>query len=122
MGDLSKLAAEIEAKREQLKKSLNSGSDRLKQEVEDLEAKWKEFASEAQLRETGVGVEDALRQLGSELKTGFTRIKDAVTERDRQRNIESLSHQLWIERGRPEGSPEVDWAEAERRVDTSEAD
>ena len=95
---------------------------RVKQQVEELEAKWKEFATEAQLRETGEGVEDALRQLGSEIKTGFGRIKDAVTERDRQKKIESLAHQLWVERGSPQGSPEVDWAEAERRVDESAAD
>ena len=122
MGDVSKLAAEIEAKREQLKKNLNTGSDRLKQQVEDLEAKWTAFASEAQLRETSEGLEDALRQLGSELKTGFTRIKDAVSERDRQRKIESLAPQLWIERGSSEGSPEVDSAEAERRVNEEESD
>ena len=28
--------------------------------------------------------------------------------------IESLAHWLWEERGCPEGSPEIDWFEAER--------
>ena len=122
MGDLTKLAAEIEAKRDQLRKNLHTGSDRVKQQVEELEAKWKEFAREAQLRETGEGVEDALRQLASEIKTGFGRIKEAVTQRDRQRKIEALAHQLWVERGCPEGSPDIDWAEAERRVNEEDAD
>src|SRR5688572_5815904 len=27
--------------------------------------------------------------------------------------IRQLAHQLWIERGRPEGSPQVDWERAE---------
>jgi hypothetical protein len=30
--------------------------------------------------------------------------------------LESFAHTLWIERGSREGSPEVDWFEAERRL------
>jgi hypothetical protein len=30
--------------------------------------------------------------------------------------INRLAHQLWQERGRPEGSPDVDWYEAERQL------
>ena len=31
-------------------------------------------------------------------------------------SISALAHKLWEERGRPEGSPEVDWFEAERQL------
>jgi hypothetical protein len=30
--------------------------------------------------------------------------------------VNRLAHQLWQERGRPEGSPDVDWYEAERQL------
>jgi hypothetical protein len=33
--------------------------------------------------------------------------------RDRESRIADLAHQLWILRGRPSGSPEVDWSRAE---------
>ncbi len=30
--------------------------------------------------------------------------------------MEALAYALWVERGCPVGSPEVDWSEAERRL------
>jgi hypothetical protein len=38
-----------------------------------------------------------------------------TTQHDPER-IRELAHQLWIERGRPEGGAETDWFEAERRL------
>jgi hypothetical protein len=35
----------------------------------------------------------------------------------RKEYVTSLAHQLWIGRGRPEGSPEVDWFSAELKAD-----
>ncbi len=34
----------------------------------------------------------------------------------RTKEMEALAHALWVERGCPVGSPEVDWFEAERRL------
>ena len=34
----------------------------------------------------------------------------------REEKIAELAHQLWMERGCPDGSPEEDWLEAERRI------
>jgi hypothetical protein len=36
---------------------------------------------------------------------------------ERLAEVKSLAHQLWIARGKPEGSPEIDWREAERLLD-----
>ena len=36
--------------------------------------------------------------------------------------IARVAYKLWEERGRPEGSPEVDWFEAERQLDSLSAD
>jgi len=33
-----------------------------------------------------------------------------------QAEMQALAYQLWIERGSPLGSPEIDWLEAEARV------
>ena len=31
-------------------------------------------------------------------------------------DIAALAYHLWLERGCPDGSPEIDWYEAERRI------
>ncbi len=33
-----------------------------------------------------------------------------------QAELQALAHQLWKERGSPVGSPEIDWFEAEARI------
>jgi hypothetical protein len=38
---------------------------------------------------------------------------------DRHEFVAKLAYQLWEERGRPFGSPEVDWFQAERAVHAS---
>ena len=35
---------------------------------------------------------------------------------DIQTQIQALAYQLWLERGAPIGSPEMDWLEAEKRL------
>jgi hypothetical protein len=35
---------------------------------------------------------------------------------DRYEFVEKLAYRLWVERGRPLGSPDVDWSAAERAV------
>jgi Protein of unknown function (DUF2934) len=45
------------------------------------------------------------------------RSANAVPEVDRLRGeIERLAHYFWVQRGRPFGSPEVDWFRAEDEV------
>jgi hypothetical protein len=38
---------------------------------------------------------------------------------DRHEFVERLAYKLWEERGRPSGSPDVDWVAAERAVYSS---
>lgn len=38
---------------------------------------------------------------------------------DRYEFVERLAYKLWVQRGRPVGSPDVDWAAAERAVYSS---
>jgi hypothetical protein len=39
-----------------------------------------------------------------------------VPETSMQENLEKLAYGLWQERGCPNGSPEIDWVEAERKL------
>lgn len=41
-----------------------------------------------------------------------------MSSAERHAAVESLAYDLWIARGRPEGSPEVDWRDAERLLET----
>ena len=40
---------------------------------------------------------------------------------DMQDRIRALAYQLWLERGAPIGSPEIDWLKAEARLDGAQA-
>jgi hypothetical protein len=41
---------------------------------------------------------------------------EAITANPDQKEIEALAYQLWIQRGRPNGSPNVDWLRAEEEL------
>ena len=70
MSDIDELFEELKQKRDELRVQIN------------LAEKMDDFAERAQLRETGEGVAQALGQVGSELKTGYDRIRDALKESD----------------------------------------
>ncbi len=38
-----------------------------------------------------------------------------------QQEISQLAERYWMERGRPEGTPEMDWSRAERELSSSQA-
>ncbi len=38
-----------------------------------------------------------------------------------QDRVRTLAYQLWLERGAPIGSPEIDWLEAEAQLDGTQA-
>lgn len=123
MTDHSKLKAEIERRRREIRESVQEGSERVQRQWRELESKWADFVSAARLRETGEGLEEALRRLGDELVRGYGRLREALREDraaaltpEQRERVERLARELWERRGRPEGSPEVDWAEAERQV------
>ena len=74
---------ELKQTREELRLKMHLGSMEAKAQWEGLESKWRDFAAEARLAETGEEVEGSLRELGRELKTGYERIKAALTQIDR---------------------------------------
>ena len=87
MADIDEIIEELEQKRDEIRVQINLASKEVKEEWEELEEKMedfagkaKQFSEDAKLRETGEGIGDAFGQLGSELKRGYDRIREALRD------------------------------------------
>ncbi len=87
MTDFDDMIQELKQKRDELRLQMHLASKEIKDDWEELEEKMedfsgkaKQFADDAQLKETGAGIGDALGQLGGELKRGYQRIREALKE------------------------------------------
>ena len=85
MTGMDDIIEELRQKRDEARVQIHLASKEIKDEWEDLEEKMedfsrkaKQFADDAELKKTGAGIGDALGQLGSELKRGYERIRDAL--------------------------------------------
>lgn len=84
---VEELVEELKQKRDELRVQMHLASKELKEEWDDLEKKMdefsgkaKQFSDDAQLRETGSGLGEALGKLGHEIKLGYERIRDAIKD------------------------------------------
>ncbi len=50
------------------------------------------------------------------IETHQSEMEQKQRQRPSHEDIAALAYALWLERGCPEGSPETDWFEAERRA------
>jgi len=87
MDDFNELVAELKQKRDELRVQMNLASRELKDEWEELEEKMdeltnkaKRFADDADVKETGSGIADAVGQLGKEIKLGYERLWKALKD------------------------------------------
>ncbi len=87
MADIDEILEDLKQKRDELRVQINLASKEVKDEWEELEEKMedfsgkaRQFAGDAKLKETGAGIGEALGQLGSELKHGYDRIRDALQD------------------------------------------
>ena len=87
MSDLDDIVEDLKQKRDEVRVQINLASREIKDEWKDLEEKMDEFsgkisqfAGDAQLKETGEGLGQALGEVGNELKRGYERIRDAIKE------------------------------------------
>ena len=87
MSDLDDIVEDLKQKRDEVWVQINLASREIKDEWKDLEEKMDEFsgkvsqfAGDAQLKETGEGLGQALGEVGKELKRGYERIRDAIKE------------------------------------------
>ena len=87
MIDFDDLVEELQQKRDELRVQMNLASREMKDEWDELEEKLgeltdkaRQFAADANIKETGEGVGKALSQLGDEIKLGYDRIWKALKE------------------------------------------
>lgn len=82
---LKETLEELRQKREELAVQMKLGSmeardewEELEEKMQEMERKWHQFQLEAELNETAEGIGAAMKLLGSELKKGYQRLKDAL--------------------------------------------
>ncbi len=87
MSEFDDLVDDLKQKRDELRVQIHLASKEINDEWEELEEKMQEFSGkarklsdDAKLKETGEGVGDALMNVGHELKLGYERIKNAITD------------------------------------------
>jgi chromosome segregation ATPase len=87
MAEIDEIIEDLKQTRDEIRVKINLASKEVKDEWEELEEKMedfsgkaKQFAEDAELKKTGAGIGDALGQLGSELKHGYDRIRDALRD------------------------------------------
>jgi hypothetical protein len=78
MSEVEKMLAVLKQKRDELEVQTRLGSMEGKQQWEELEKQWNDFAAKAEVEKTTEGVSDALNRLGNELKNGYERLKKAL--------------------------------------------
>jgi len=88
MTDLNQLLQELKQRRDEMRVQIHLASkdikddwDDLEEKMQDFSAKTAKFSKDAKLKETGVGLSDALVNVGHELKLGYERLRDAMGNR-----------------------------------------
>ena len=87
MTDFDDIIEALKQNRDELRVQMNLASKEIKDEwneleekMEDFSGKAKQFSNDAKLKETGEGIGEALGQLGGELKRGYERIRNALSD------------------------------------------
>jgi vacuolar-type H+-ATPase subunit D/Vma8 len=78
MADFDKMLKDLKEKRDELRVRIHLASRELQDEWQELEQKMEDFSRRARLKESGTAVSKALGALGTELKSGYTRIHRAL--------------------------------------------
>ena len=68
------------------------------------------------MTELGIGFRMRKQPIQKNTACGETAEPSAIAASDDEEVIAELAHQLWIDRGQPEGSPEEDWFRAQEMV------
>ncbi len=78
MADLDKFTQDLKRVRDELRLKIHLGSKEAQDEWADLEERWKAFREKAEFDRTGSEVGGTVKQLGSDLKAAYTRIRKAL--------------------------------------------
>ena len=80
MNRFDDVIAELRQKQDELRVQIHLASKDIQDDWEELEGKMEDIVAKAGLEETGEGIGDTIESLGSELKLGYERIRDAIKE------------------------------------------
>ena len=80
MSDHDELIEDLKRRRDEIRVQIHLASKDVQDEWTDIEKKFTEFASRAELDKTGEGLGEAVGKLGEELKLGFQRVRDAMKD------------------------------------------
>ena len=80
MTDLDDLFDQLKQKRDEVRVQIHLASKEVQDEWHELEQKMEDFSAKARLADTSTGVGHALSELGSELKKGYKRIREAIKD------------------------------------------
>ena len=80
MADFEEFLRELKGLRDELALRVHLATMEARDEWDEMEMKWREFSSQAEMDRTAEGVADALTKLGDELKAGYDRIRQALRD------------------------------------------
>ena len=80
MADFDEFLRELKGLRDELALRVHLATMEARDEWDEMETKWREFSSRAEMDRTAGGVADALTKLGDELKAGYDRIRGALKD------------------------------------------
>ena len=78
MSEIEKLTNQVKRLRDEARLKVTLGSKELRDEMNELEARWKDFEEKAALAQSKKEIGDTLKMLGAELKTAYERIHKAL--------------------------------------------
>lgn len=78
MSRVDEILQDLRTKRDEIEVQLHLASKEAQQEFQELEEKWDQFRSKADLSRTAQDVGSAFEALGDELKKGYERLKRAL--------------------------------------------
>lgn len=78
MADMQKFTEDLKRLRDEVKLKIHLGSKEAQSEWADLEKRWKAFSEKAELNRTAGELGATVKQLGSDLKSAYERIRKAI--------------------------------------------
>jgi len=78
MADVQKLSDDLKRMRDEIKLKIHLGSMEAQDEWADLEKRWKAFREKADINRTAGELGGSVKQLGSDLKAAYERIRKAI--------------------------------------------
>ena len=78
MPDMHKFIEDLKTARDEAKLKIHLGSKEVQEEWAELEKRWHTFKTKAEVEKSASELSGAVKQLGSELKNAYVRLRQAL--------------------------------------------